>query len=59
MAQKPADESRAHTVDKILQAVGSFSELMDKMGNKQDSEKDDAFQEKMRKRLVAGLAQRG
>ena len=58
-APEPAGEVTAHVVGKILQAVGSYSELMDKLGDKQDSEKNEAFLEEMRRRLVAGLAQRG
>ena len=50
---------RLGAVEKMLQSLGTFQELMDKMAFAKDSEKDDVFQAELRKRLLGGLAQHG
>ena len=45
-----------HVVETIIQSPGSYSDLMDKLGDKGDSERNDAYHEELRKRILSGLA---
>ena len=59
----PVDPQQAveagDALERMLQTVGTYAELMDAVGQARDAEKEDTFQAELRRRLLGGLEEQG